>query len=125
MKMKKEPILIVFCFVIIPLVTVLLFGDENSESDRIASKYNAVREHVLWDKTRVDLLNDEYAIEVDWSKKWAEAIGQSLYYAEVTHRKPGIVLLVKSLPEERRFIYRCQTVCAKYDIRLWVEKVNP
>lgn len=48
----------------------------------------------LEDGTRVDCLTDEYAIEVDWAHKWAEAIGQSLYYADQTGRKPGILLIV-------------------------------
>lgn len=44
----------------------------------------------------VDCLTDEYAIEFDFSKKWAEAIGQSLYYASQTYRKPGYSLSAKT-----------------------------
>ena len=40
----------------------------------------------------VDCLNPEYAIEVEWAQHWAEAVGQSLYYAGATNRKPGIIL---------------------------------
>jgi hypothetical protein len=40
--------------------------------------------------TYVDCLNDTYAIEVDFSNKWAEAIGQSLMYAAELERLPGI-----------------------------------
>ena len=29
----------------------------------------------------VDCLNREHAIEVEWAENWAEAVGQSLYYA--------------------------------------------
>jgi len=75
----------------------------------------------LWDGTRCDMLTEEYAIEVDWSRKWGEAIGQSLYYAEVLQRKPGIILLVRDKRAEMVYVYRCQTVCAKYGIRLWVK----
>jgi hypothetical protein len=32
----------------------------------------------------IDCLSPEYAIEVDWSEHWAEAVGQSLYYAAAT-----------------------------------------
>jgi len=103
----------------LPFVVV----DENDESDRLAPKYAAKREVVLWDSSRVDLLNDEYAIEVDWAKKWAEAVGQSLYYAAVTGKKPGIILLVKDRRKEAAYIYRCQTVCVKHGIKLWVEVV--
>ena len=42
---------------------------------------------------QVDCLSPEYAIEVEWAEKWAEAVGQSLYYADATARKPGIILL--------------------------------
>lgn len=73
-----------------------------------------------WDDTRVDLLTPEYAIEADYPAKWAESIGQSLYYAEITSRKPGILLIVKDRRTEGRFIYRCQTVCAREGIKLWV-----
>ena len=41
----------------------------------------------------VDCLSSEYAIEVEWNKNWAEAVGQSLYYASATGRKPAIILL--------------------------------
>jgi len=30
---------------------------------------------------RIDCLTDQYAIEVDFASKWAEAIGQALYYS--------------------------------------------
>ena len=38
-------------------------------------------EVVMKDGTRCDILTSTHAIEVDFAKKWAEAIGQSLNYA--------------------------------------------
>ena len=90
----------------------------------LAEKYHAKTEVRLWDGTRVDMLNDTYAIECDFSRKWAEAVGQSLYYAELTHRKPMIVLLVRDLRKEQAYVYRAQTVCARQDIRLRLEIVQ-
>ena len=88
----------------------------------LAPKYNAEVEVRLWDRTRVDLVNGEYAIEIDFAHKWAEAIGQALWYAELTSKKPGIILIVKTtLEDEARYVYRCQAVCAKHGIKLWVE----
>ena len=49
----------------------------------------------LPDRTRADCLTATHAIEVDFSKKWAEAIGQSLSYSLLTGKKPGIVLIVE------------------------------
>ena len=58
-------------------------------------------------------MSSEYAIEVDWSEHWAEAVGQSLYYAAATGRKPGIILLCRESegPVEglcRSYVYRLE-----------------
>jgi len=50
------------------------------------------RERRLWDGIRVDILTQDFAVEVDWAPKYAEAIGQSLLYALYTKKRPGIVL---------------------------------
>ena len=94
---------------------------------KIAARYALTQsvqiEHVLWDGTRVDILTDDVAYEVDWAKKWAEGCGQALYYGLVTERTPGLILLVRS-KDDYRFVYRAQTVCKKYGIRLRVEEVK-
>jgi hypothetical protein len=101
----------------------LLCAGEVEECQRLAAKYNAQAEYRLWDASRVDLLSDEYAIEVDFSHKWSEAVGQSLYYALVTGKKPAIVLLVTNPQKESRFIFRLQAVCAKHGIKLFLEQL--
>ncbi len=58
-------------------------------------------EHRLSDGARVDCLNSTYAIEVDYVDHWAESVGQALYYASATHRKPGIILLCPSTVNKR------------------------
>lgn len=90
----------------------------------LATSRKGKAEVVLWDMTRVDLLTADHAIEVDWAGKWAEAIGQSLYYSELTGRKPGIILLTEDPKADARFIFRCQTVTAKHGIKLWVQRVR-
>lgn len=56
-------------------------------------------EHILPDRARVDCLSDTHAWEVDFSEKWAEALGQSLYYAAETGLKPAVVLVCRSQPQ--------------------------
>jgi len=90
--------------------------------DYASPAFNGILEYKLWDKTRVDILTKEYAYEVDWAPKWAEGIGQSLYYGIVTGKKPGLILLTKK--GEERFVYRAQTVCAKHGIKLVVRRVK-
>jgi len=65
------------------------------------------REFVLWDSTRVDCLTKDYAIEFDFAKKWAESIGQALYYAKMTGKKPAVALILTH-PEDYRYVKRVE-----------------
>lgn len=58
----------------------------------INSYFNGQRE-VSVISGRVDILTDEYAIEVEIDNHWKQSIGQSLWYALQTNRKAGIVLI--------------------------------
>ena len=63
-----------------------------------------VKEYVLSDRTRVDCLTETHAIEYDFARKWAEAIGQALRYAFETNKKAGIVLILESKKDYRYWI---------------------
>ena len=76
-------------------------------------------EYVLKDRTRVDCLTDEYAIEVDFAKKWAESIGQSLYYAKVTGKKPAVGFIMDT-KKEKRFYKRVNLMAKEYKIKIFV-----
>ena len=73
-------------------------------------------EVVLPDKTRVDCLTDEYAIEFDYANKWAESIGQSLYYAKMTGKKPAVAIIMKK-PTDERYIKRIEL--AQKDVKIF------
>ena len=64
------------------------------EKDYVDKYCDGIKEYVLPDKTRVDCLTNEYAIEFDYAKKWAESVGQSLYYAEKTGKKPAVAIIL-------------------------------
>lgn len=57
------------------------------------------QEFMLWDNTRVDCLTKDYAIEFDFAKKWAESIGQSLYYAKMTGKQPAVALILTDIKD--------------------------
>lgn len=67
------------------------------------------REHILLDKTRVDCLTKDYAIEFDFAKKWAESIGQALYYARMTEKMPAVALILTS-PSDMKYVKRVEKV---------------
>ena len=114
------------------LLSPLLAGEpstpqnEREWCEALAPKYHAELgdKRPLWDGSRCDLITETHAIEVDWAPKWPEGVGQALYYGIVLERKPAVLLLVKDPERERRYLLRCQAVCARYEIRLWVEQVE-
>ncbi len=65
------------------------------------------KEVVLWDMTRVDCLAKDYAIEFDFAKKWAESIGQSLYYSKLTGKKPAVALILTA-PTDYKYVKRIE-----------------
>lgn len=83
-------------------------------------------EYILPDRTRVDCLTGDYAVEVDWARKWAEAIGQSLYYGASTGRQPGILLITKG-PGDKRYLRRLRRTILHYHlpIQLWTTGAKP
>ena len=76
-------------------------------------------EYVLSDKTRVDCLTSSYAIEVDFAPKWAESIGQSLYYGLMTKKKAGVLLILENGAKDRKYLSRLIKVADEVDITIW------
>ena len=77
-------------------------------------------EYVLQDRSRVDCLMPDMAIEYDWDYKWAECIGQALHYAVETGRKAGCVLIVKDRGKADKYIYRFNNATKYTDVTLFV-----
>jgi len=80
------------------------FADEKSYNESWCSAHNGQTEVRNDDRTSVDCLTSEYAIETDYAHKWYEAIGQSLHYGIKTNKKPGILLIIKT--EKDMELYR-------------------
>ena len=80
-----------------------------------------ITEYILNDKTRVDCLTKDYAVEFDFAHKWAESIGQALYYANMTNKKPAIVLITESNNDEK-YLKRANVLAQKYNITLFEMK---
>lgn len=81
-------------------------------------------EVLLSDGSRCDCLTADYAVEVDFGPKWAEAVGQSLNYAAGTGRKPGIVLIIER-PSDLRYLARIRAVNTAFRLGLTVWIVGP
>lgn len=60
-------------------------------------------------------LTTKNAIEFDFGKKWAEAIGQSLYYSLQTGKRAGVVLILET-PKDRKFWIRLNSTIDFYKL---------
>jgi len=80
-------------------------------------KASGLIEYKLRDRTRVDCLTSQYAIEFDFGSKWAEAIGQALHYSLMTGKKPGIVLILES-EKDMKYWNRMNKVIQSYGLKI-------
>lgn len=78
------------------------------------------REVILSDRARVDCVTATHAIEFDFAPKWAESIGQALYYGYALNKKPGIVLIIENKGKDQKYINRVKAVAEIYGITLWI-----
>lgn len=81
-------------------------------------------EVVLADRTRCDCLTSTNAIEFDFGNKWAEAIGQSLYYSIQTGKRPGIALILES-PKDDRYWLRLISIIEHYNLPIDCWQTGP
>ena len=111
-------------FLLLLLILTLLSGcahrqfHEKDYQRWWCAKHDGELEHRLPDGTRVDCLTREYAVEVEYAPKWAESIGQALYYAKSSGRKPAVLVIVRDKGDER-FLKRLRSVAREQGIKIW------
>ena len=81
---------------------------------------DAKPEVTLADGSRVDILTPDRAVEVEWAKKWPEAIGQACFYGAMTSREPTILLLLRNRKEDLRFLHRAIIAARRAGVTVWV-----
>jgi len=93
--------------------------NERYYQTRLCKELDGIMEKRLPDRTRIDCLTNTYAIEVDFAKKWAESVGQSLYYAQMTGKKPAVGLIVDGSQKDLRHLKRLKLLARKYRIKIF------
>ncbi len=98
---------------------------ESWYQERWCNANNGQTEVTMPDGTRCDCLTDTHAIEVDFGEKWAESIGQSLYYGLQTGKQPGVVLILEE-ETDRKYWIRLNTTIEHYNlpIKTWETNEN-
>jgi len=107
------------------LIGVVFFSFANAEpvkkneayyQKKLCDSLNGKMEFVLDDRSRVDCLTSDYAIEVDFEKKPYECAAQALYYSIKTGKKPACALITSE--KTSREITRLETLAAVYNIKI-------
>lgn len=89
--------------------------NESVYRDKWCREHNGKIEVTLPDRTRCDCLTDTHATEFDRGKKWAEAIGQALYYSLQTGKRAGVVLIIES-KKDRKYWIRLNSTIQHFDL---------
>ena len=119
-----------FLLIILFFLSFSAFAIEKEEfySNKFCEELSGQGEFKLKDLSRVDCLTETHAFEVDWADgmKVYEAIGQSLYYASQTDKKPGILLLIIK-DNSKKHIRKIREVIRYFDldINLIIKDVRP
>ncbi len=97
-----------FClvFAFFALISTAIYAQSEADYQREwCGKHGGIVEYKLPDRTRVDCMVGEYAIEFDFARKWAEATGQATYYAAETGKIAGIVLIMET-QKDCKYLHR-------------------
>lgn len=103
--------------------TFIVSGSEENLNNQWCEKVNGISQFISKDKTYVDCLTDEYAIETEYDYNWKEAIGQSLHYAETTNRKAAILLIQRS-SSKKNYLSELERVIDRFDLPITVFTVR-
>ena len=90
-----------------------LHRTESYYQDKIHKIVGGQREVITDDGTRIDILTDKYAIEVDFAHKWYEGVGQASHYAVKTGKLPMVYLIIEDPLNDAKYYNRCRAVCER------------
>ena len=120
---KREPIVNFMYRLQVLLLIILassLLSAKQSEryyQTQYADKIGGRTEVVMKDGTRCDIVTSTHAIEVDFAKKWAEAIGQSLNYSLNTGKRAGIALILETQSDYKHLL-KLNTVIRHHGLKI-------
>lgn len=89
------------------------------------NKRGGVMEYKLNDKTRVDCLLPDLAVEFDFANKWAECIGQALYYSKMTNRQAACVLIMENPEKDTKYLNRLRRAVYRKGLDMRTFTIKP
>ncbi len=89
------------------------------------SKRGGIMEYKLNDSTRVDCLLPDMAVEFDFANKWAECIGQAIYYGRMTNRQAACVLIMENGEKDLKYLKRLRRAAYRKGVNLRTFTIKP
>lgn len=109
--------------VLLIYINILVFGTrmhhEKYYQDIWCKANNGISEVILNNRTRVDCLTEDLAVEIDFANKWAECIGQALHYGILTNKKPTCLLIMEDPVKDEKYLKRLKNVADRYYIEVY------
>lgn len=88
------------------------------------SQHNGIAEYKLADKSRVDCLLPDLAVEVDFARKRDECLGQALRYSAYTKKKAACLLIVEQ-EKEYKYVNQLRYTIRKKGLDVSVFVIKP
>lgn len=122
--LNKLLVISLFLFTIAPCYAKLLHPEAEYQK-AWCDKRGGLMEYKLSDKTRVDCLLPNMAVEFDFANKWAECIGQAIYYGRQTNRQAACVLIMENGEKDLKYLYRLRRAAYKKGVNLRTFTMKP
>lgn len=123
--MKKFIILMFLLLIVILPVEAKRIYAEKVYQTQWCNQHNGIMEYTLSDKARVDCVTDTLAVEFDFANKWAECVGQALYYGRQTKKQPACVLIMENGEKDLRYLYRLRRAAYKKGVNMRTYTMKP
>mgnify|MGYP004674458393 FL=1 len=123
--MKKIIILMFLLLIVILPVEAKRIYAEKVYQTQWCNAHNGTMEYRLNDKARVDCMTDTLAVEFDFANKWAECVGQALYYGRQTKKQPACVLIMENGEKDLRYLHRLRRAAYKKGVNMRTYTMKP
>lgn len=123
--MKQFTAVLLTIFMTIAPVWAKRLYSEATYQKAWCDKRGGVMEYELPDKCRVDCLLPDMAVEFDFANKWAECIGQALYYGRQTNRQPACVLIMERGEKDVKYLKRLRRAAYKKGVDMRTFTMKP
>ena len=122
--MKNFIILMLLLISILPVEAKRIYSEKVYQT-QWCNQHNGKMEYRLNDKARVDCVTDTLAVEFDFANKWAECVGQALYYWRQTNKQPAGVLSMANGEIALKYLYRLRRAAYKKGVNMRTYTMKP